>query len=178
VFYDLGARDALGRGDLRGGRALLEACVVRTHASACKAPLGGLLLAFEPARGERLLREALPDDESGVAHLRLAQHLADSGRAAQALAFYEHWLSGRGASGEQIAAITDLALRAGQPEKAEQYLKQIVRAAALRHPASPPPAAEVASLVARIGEPALIDRVQQARAHCTRTDCFAAALGW
>jgi hypothetical protein len=157
----------------------LQRCVEQNpSATQCKAPLGGLLLLSDPARGEQLLREALPSDSTGVAHLRLAQHMAASGRAPEALRFYEAWLSGRGASTSEIATISDLALRAGQRDKAARYVQQLVRAAVRAHPASPPPAAEVRELVERLQAPELLARVRQAEQRCTRSDCYAAALGW
>ena len=179
VFYDLGARDALARGDLARATAILERCVAQNpRAGICKAPLGGLTLVRDPQRGEQLLREALPEDDQGTAHLRLAQHMAQTGRAAQGLALYERFLSGRGANTAQVAAIAELALAAGDLPRASGYVRQIVRAAATSHPASPPPAAAVTVLVARLQDPALLERVQQASRRCARSDCFASALGW
>jgi hypothetical protein len=178
VFYDLGARDALMHGDVARAGAILERCVTHNPgASICKGPLGGLTLMSDPERGERLLREALTDDDQGTAHLRLAQHLAHTGRALEGLALYEHYLTGRGTSPAQIIAITELALVAGDMSKARAYVRQIVRAAALTEPASPPPAAAVTVLVGRMQDPRLLERVHEASKRCTRSDCFAQALG-
>jgi hypothetical protein len=179
TFYDLAARDALGRADLPAARELLTRCIEHSpSASICKGPLGGLTLLDDPVRGERLLREALLADNAGIAHLRLSQHLASTGRAREGFALYERYLSGRGAGPDEIAVMAELALAAGEPGKAERYAHQIVRAALTLHPASPPPAALIARLVSRLDKPELLERVQRAEADCARTDCFAAALGW
>ena len=179
VFYDLGARDALVRGDVQRAGTILERCVARNpRAGICKGPLGGLTLLSDPQRGEQLLREALAEDEQGTAHLRLAQHLAHTGRASEGLSLYERFLTGRGTSPAQVVAITELALAAGELDKARGYVRQIVRAAALTQPASPPPAAAVTVLVARMQDHALLERVHDASQRCARSDCFARALGW
>ncbi len=113
-FYDAGARAALHDGNFDRAMSLLQRCLeVDPHASQCAAPLGGLLLAVEPARGEALLLQVLPHDTTGTAHVRLAQYWSQHGRAREALELYERWSTGRAISPEEFGLLVDLAIADG-----------------------------------------------------------------
>jgi tetratricopeptide (TPR) repeat protein len=177
-FYDLGARAALLRGDPQSAVELLEQCIRAVpDASECAAPLGGILLAFDPERGEALLEQVLPHDHTGTAHVRLAQYWSQQGRTSEALAFFEHWLNGRGTDPEQLGVLVDLAIADHQLSKARQYLRQQITAASVLRPASPPPSAEIVRAAEQTGDESLATRTRAAAARCSRNDCFAAAVG-
>jgi tetratricopeptide (TPR) repeat protein len=177
-FYDLGARAALAQRDVERAVRLLEDCLKAVPgASECAGPLGGLMLRFDPRRGEALLEQALPRDKTGTAHVRLAQHWSQTGRTKDALELYERWLSGRGTDPEQLGVVVDLALADHQYEKAKRYLWQQIAAASVLRPASPPSAAAIVRAAEQTGDEALAARARAAAVSCTRSDCFASALG-
>jgi tetratricopeptide (TPR) repeat protein len=177
-FYDAGARAALSGGDFDRALSLLERCLeVDPKASQCAAPLGGLLLAVDPARGEALLLRVLPDDTTGTAHVRLAQYWSQHGKSREALALYERWLTGRIPGPNELGVLVDLAIADGQLKKARNYLRQQIAAASALHPASPPPSASVVRAAERTGDPDLAASAKLAAQRCNRNDCFAAALG-
>lgn len=178
-FHELGAGAALRTGQVDDALALLGRCVELAPRNAhCAGMLGGLLLGPDPSAGEALLRRALADDQHGIAHLRLAQHLARTGRAGEAVSLYERFLHGRTPATGQIAALAELTIAAGEFDKALGVAREAVRASAANHAASPPPVDVVLHVARARGDRVLEERVQAAAAACTRSDCFRERLAW
>jgi tetratricopeptide (TPR) repeat protein len=177
--YAMASRAALAGGDVERALGLLGQCLEAVPDEArCQARLGRLLLPVEPARGEALLRAALPQDPDGEAHQALAERLANTGRADEAVTLYTRWLSGRPSNTDQIASLARLQLAAGQREAALRTARQALEAMALNAPAAPPPLALLLELALGAGRPELAQRLRASAAHCARADCFAANMRW
>lgn len=178
-LHELGASAALHQGRIDDALAFLGRCVeIAPDNATCAGMLGGILLQPDPATGEALLRGALPNDRDGIAHLRLAQHLADTGRGTEAVTLYERFLHGRTPTVAEISALVGLTLADRQWDKALTYARAAVVASALNHAASPPPIDTVLRVARARGDVALERRVQSASADCARSDCFKERLGW
>ena len=104
--------------------------------------------------------------------------LAD-GRAALALPLYERALSGKGANTGSFNLLVRLSLAAQRPAKALEYCQHMVRAAAVNHPGSPAPIAQLRFVARTLDDAALAERVERAVGRgCTRSDCFRTHMGW
>lgn len=178
-LHEFAASAALQEGRMDDALGFLGRCVeIAPDDATCAGMLGGVLLQPDPAAGEALLRRALPGDREGIAHLRLAQHLAHTGRAHEAVALYEHFLHGRTPAVANISALVGLTLADHQLDKALAYARAAVVASALNHAASPPPVDTVLRVARARGDTALEQRVQAAGVACARSDCFKQRLGW
>ena len=178
-LHELGASAALQEGHMDAALGFLGRCVeVAPDNATCAGMLGGILLQPDPVAGEALLRRALPGDREGIAHLRLAQHLANTGRGKEAVALYERFLHGRTPAVAEIAALAGLALADHQLDKALVYARAAVAASALNHPASPPPVETVLHVARARRDVALEQRARAAGTDCARSDCFKQHLGW
>jgi tetratricopeptide (TPR) repeat protein len=177
-FYAFQVRVLLERGDADRAVSILEKCLQEIpDAWECASPLGGLLLAFDPPRGEKLLLRVLPHDLGGTAHLRLAQYWSQHGKTHEAVNLYEGWLlRSKSTSPIMIGALVELAIADGQFDKARKYLLKRIESASALQPASPPETDVVVKAAERAGDHALAERARSAAERCNRSDCFAAAL--
>jgi hypothetical protein len=177
-FYAFQVRVLLQRGEAERAVTILEKCLQEIpNAWECASPLGGLILAYDPPRGEKLLLQALPYDVGGSSHLRLAQYWSQHGKTREAVKLYEGWLlRSKVTSPAMLGALVDLAIADGQFDKARKYLLMRVQSASAIQPASPPEADVVVRAAERTGDHALAERARTAAERCNRSDCFAAAL--
>lgn len=178
TFYTSHARAAVAGGSPERAIPILQECLQEVPTAwECASPLGGLLLAIDPPKGERVLLQVLPHDLAGHAHLRLAQHWSHQGRTREALQLYEDWRErSRVSTPDVLGALVDLAIADGQSDKARNYLLMRVQSASKLQPASPPEIDAVVGAAERAGDHALAERARSAARRCTRSDCFAAAL--
>jgi protein O-mannosyl-transferase len=177
-FYAFQVRALFERGDAERAVPVLEKCLRENpKAWECASQLGGLLLTFDPPRGEKLLLQILPYDLGGNAHLRLAQYWSQHGKTREAVNLYEGWLVRSKVSVPvMLGALVDLALADGQVDKARKYLLKRIESASALQPASPPETDVVVNAAERAGDHALAERARSAAERCNRSDCFAAAL--
>jgi tetratricopeptide (TPR) repeat protein len=178
-LHDMAARAHGLEGHPERAVAVLARCLeVAPEDAPCLTRMGKLLLGPNPKQGERMLRRALPLDATDGAARALAEHMLQTGRAKQALPLYEKALSGKGANTASFDLLIRLSLAAERPDKALEYCKHMVRAAAVNHPGSPAPVAQLRFVARTLDDAELARRVEQAiGAGCLRSDCFRQHMG-
>ncbi len=177
--HRLAGGGAMELGDEDAARYWFTRCVeVRAEDVECASLLARFIAVRNPAGARRLLRGILSNDDDGHAHRELARLLMREGRSREALALYEGWLAGRAVTPELVAPVVDLALAAGEPERAFHHARQLLNAQTAQFPAFAPPTETFLRVAEALGDPELRRRVQEAAQGCARSDCFKSAMGW
>ena len=179
TLYKLASHAALEGGRIDLALPILERCLqLFADEPHCSGTLGVLMLRIEPARGEALLRRALPRDSDGAAHVALARYLSEQGQSEQALQLYARWLRSHTAHAAQLEELVKLAMRAKRYDIAWEALRQEVRVGAQQRPVMVAPLELIREVSAARGDVGLQARVDDALAKCSLADCVQRALGW